>query len=246
MKQEDVINFLRGQTKLLEEGNFDELYTIYRRKVNPVSTPLTELLVDAGIEPLDYLPYIPDKYAPGGKLITEVVIPENIKGIGRSAFEDCTGLTSVTIPDSVTSIGSYAFSGCNNLTGITIPNSVTSIGSEAFSGCSKFKSVTIPDSVTIISWGAFRNCTELTSVTIPNSVTYIGSDAFNGCSSLTSVIIPDGITNIGRYAFGKLTNIKYEGTKEEWYKINKDVYWNGEIQEYTVQCLDGEIKGARG
>lgn len=246
MKQEDVINFLRGQTKLLEEGNFDELYTIYRRKVNPVSTPLTELLVDAGIEPLDYLPYIPDKYAQGGKLITEVVIPENIKGIGRSAFEDCTGLTSVTIPDSVTSIGSYAFSGCNNLTGITIPNSVTSIGSEAFSGCSKFKSVNIPDSVTIISWGAFRNCTGLTSVTIGDGVTSIGGYAFSYCMGLTSVTIPNSVVEIGKYAFNDIADIKYEGTKEEWYKIRKRMYWNGDVKKYTVHCSDGDVKGARG
>lgn len=149
--KDEVLDFLRKHTELLEEGNFDELYFMYQQMVNLVSTSLTELLMSAGIEPLDYLTHIIGNYAPNCKLITRVVIPENIKSIGYHAF--------------------------------------------------------------------------------------------NGCSELTSVVIPDSVTNMGRYAFGKLTNIKYEGTKKEWYKINKDVYWNGEIQEYTVQCLDGEIKG---
>lgn len=241
--KDEVLDFLRKHTELLEEGNFDELYFMYQQMVNLVSTSLTELLMSAGIEPLDYLTHIIGNYAPNCKLITRVVIPENIKSIGYHAFYGCTGLTSVTIPDSVTSIGSGAFKGCDSLTSITIPNSVTSIGSFAFNGCKGLTSAKILGGVTSIGYQVFYNCTGLTSVTIPNSVTYIGSDAFNGCSELTSVVIPDSVTNMGRYAFGKLTNIKYEGTKKEWYKINKDVYWNGEIQEYTVQCLDGEIKG---
>ena len=38
-----------------------------------------------------------------------------IRGIGNTAFMNCTGLTSVTIPDSVTNIGGGAFSGCSGL-----------------------------------------------------------------------------------------------------------------------------------
>ena len=51
-----------------------------------------------------------------GTLVTELVIPESVTGIGAYAFYGYTKLTSVTIPDSVTSIGYAAFGGCSNLT----------------------------------------------------------------------------------------------------------------------------------
>ena len=224
MNQEDIIKFLRVNTGLLEEGNFDELYYRYGQEFYDIDTctPLTELLIDAGIEPLDYLNTIPDQYARRYKLITKVVIPENIKSIGKWAFSGCYGLTSVTIPDSVTFIGDSAFSGCYRLTSVTIGNSVTSIGSSAFGGC-----------------------TELTNITISDSVTSIGEFAFSCCTRLTSVTLPNSVMKIGKYAFNNPADIKYEGTKKEWYKISKQMHWNGEVQKYTIHCTDGDVKGAR-
>ena len=116
-------------------------------------------------------------------------------------------VTDLIIPDSVTTIGKSAFVGCCSLTSVTIPDSVMSIGPAAFSHCSSLTSLTIPDSVTTIGGGAFYDCNSLTSVTIPNSVTTIGEDAFLDCGSLTSVTIPDSVTSIGGYAFGNCSSL---------------------------------------
>ena len=247
MDQKEILDFLRKNTQLLEDGNFDELYYRYGQEFYNIKTctPLTALLIDAGIVPLDYLNTIPDQYARRYKLITKVVIPENIKSIGKWAFQDCTGLTSVNIGNGVTNIGGYAFAGCKGLTSVTIPDSVTSIGAEAFSDCTGLTSIIIPNSVTSIGYGAFYRCTELTSVTISESVTSIGEFAFSYCTGLTNVTIPNSVVKIGRYAFNNPAAIKYEGTKKEWYKISKQRHWNGGIQKYTIHCTDGDVKGVR-
>ena len=126
---------------------------------------------------------------------TSITIPNSVNIIGRSTFDNCTGLTSIIIPDSVTSIGGGAFYYCSSLTSITIPDSVTSIGGSAFSYCTSLTSITIPDSVTSIGSSAFAYCSSLESITIPKSVTSIGSYAFRGCSSLTSITVDENNAN---------------------------------------------------
>ena len=108
-----------------------------------------------GSNPLSYADHI---YSDENTEITDLVIPNSVTSIGRSAFGRCSGLTSVTIPNNVTSIGDYAFYKCSGLTSVTIGNSVTSIGNGAFWGCSGLTSVTIPNSVTSIGEDAFEDC----------------------------------------------------------------------------------------
>ena len=136
-----------------------------------------------------------------GEQVKIYILGEDVKRIGNSTFEACSGLTSITIPNSVTIIGNSAFSGCSGLTSITIPNSVTIIGNSAFSGCSGLTSITIPESVTAIGSSAFQGCSSLTSITIPESVTSIGNGAFDDCRGLTSITIPESVTSIGDEAF---------------------------------------------
>ena len=157
---------------------------------------------------------------------SDLVIPSTYKGlpvttVGVGAFHSCYRLTSVAIPDGVATIGDYAFYYCFSLT-----------------------SVTIPDSVTIINEGAFMGCLSLTSVIIPDSVTTIGDVAFADCESLTSVAIPESVTNIGSFSFAacsNLTNIRYEGTVEQWNKIESPANWNEEVPATKVVCIDGTV-----
>lgn len=154
------------------------------------------------------------------KLVTSLIIPNNVTSIGAGAFEGCTGLTSVTIGNRVTSIGGYAFLGCTGLTSVTIPDSVTDIGIQAFEDCTGLTSVTIPDSVTSIGMHAFQGCSGLTSITIGKGVKIIRDAAFSGCIGLKRII--------------------FKGTIEQWGSILKLKDWNTYVPSTCkVVCTDG-------
>ena len=158
------------------------------------------------------------------KVVTDLVVPDNVTVINDYVFHRCSSLESVNIGDHVTSMGRYAFYGCKNLASVTIgngltsisdytfsncesltsfvvPDNITSIGEKAFYNCDALTSIIIPDNVTSVGGGAFSDCDALTSITIGNGLTSISGSAFGWCDALTSIIIPDNVTSIGSYAF---------------------------------------------
>ena len=99
--------------------------------------------------------------------------------------------------------------------------------------------------VTSIGNDAFFRCKSLTSIIISNSVTTIGEAAFNRCRSISSVIIPDGVISIGWYAFlgcTSLVDIRYNGTIEQWQKIELGEYWNEDVPSTNIHCTDGDVE----
>ena len=130
--------------------------------------------------------------------IVSLVIPENIRQIGTSAFNGCTNLENITINSTqITTIPGYCFNGCS-ISSISLPNSITTIGDYAFNETNLTK-ITLPNSITTIGDYAF-NETNLTEITLPNSITTIGDHAFNK-TNLTEITLPSSTTNIDKYAF---------------------------------------------
>lgn len=74
--------------------------------------------------------------------IQNVLIGNEVTGIGNYAFAQCDALLSVTIPNSVTNVGYAAFDHCYSLASAVIGSRVTSIGEWTFSGCYALRSVT--------------------------------------------------------------------------------------------------------
>ena len=151
----------------------------------------------------------------GSVSISETVkqygISYTVTAIGKSAFENCTGLTSITIPNSVTSLGRGCFAYCARLEWIEVEsenpvydsrencNAIIETSSNTMiAGC---KNTTIPNSVTSLEWACFGGCTGLTSITIPNSVTSLGDECFRDCTGLTSIRIPNSVTSLGNFCF---------------------------------------------
>lgn len=165
--------------------------------------------------------------------LKSVLIPDNVKFIGDSAFYDCRNLESVIIPNSVKYIWEYAFLCCYNLENITFPTNLLYIGALAFhqtqwmynkpagllyinkilySYVGQMPDNTIinnirPDTVGIVG-GAFLLNQGLKSIVIPDSVTFIGEAVFMGCINLENINIPNGITTIELGTFINCKSLK--------------------------------------
>ena len=183
---DELSKFIKAHVNDINNNNFAKVYEDTNDSLTPclLTSKLTELFLDAGLEPLEYMQAVPANYLAYSKL-TSITIPENITSIGRCAFSGCDGLTSITIPDSVTSIGSSAFENCSGLTSIVIPDSVTSIDHWAFQYCTGLTSATIGNGVKSISRYAFWDCASLKDI------------YFNGTKDQWNVIkkIDSGIKN---------------------------------------------------
>ena len=163
------------------------------------------------------------------KVTGELVIPDSVQTIGRSAFEG-TGFTSLNLGNSVKEIGVSAFYECSAMTGnLDIPASVTTIGENAFASTGfngkldfqaqmeefpaaifkglNFTSVSFSDSVKTIGDRAFENCKQLATVTFGQGLETIGSFAFEGAGISGKLTFPDSLKRIKNYAFSNCLGI---------------------------------------
>lgn len=143
--------------------------------------------------------------------LNKVVIYENsVKTIGMAAFEYCSSLADIILPEGVTTIARSAFYKSKELVSVVIPNSVKSIGTEAFNGCSALKSIVLPEGMTLIKKWTFADCSSLVDVTIPGTMTTLEFHAFKNCTSLRSVTIPNSVNTADApfYGCSSLSDIK--------------------------------------
>lgn len=142
------------------------------------------------------------------RLITDLVIPDNITCIGNDAFMNFKNLVNVQLPKSLTKIGQNAFAECTALVSIKFPNTLKSIERCAFYNCSELHELVIPDSVTSIGNCAFEYCNNIESLKIGKNVQTIGDAAFDWCLSIESIELPEGLLSIGQNAFSRMFNLK--------------------------------------
>lgn len=193
------------------------------------------------------------------RLVTDLVIPNDITKIKDYAFYGCHCFKSITIPEGVKTIGNHSFDTSGYLT-ITIPKSVTSFGTEAVSygrvreiyytgsledWCNK------PWDPQDISTGysLYINSEELTSVVVPKTVTKIMDNAFYNCLSITKVYLHPGITYIGGNAFNHCNHLEFILIPERVKTIGENAFkdcvkvslgnsvWGSNMTVYTASSV---------
>ena len=107
---EQLKQFLLNNKNSLEEDDFRTLYKNWSKYIDSDDvSDLTDVFLEVGIDPLNYLPEVPTKYAYYSKLLTKLVIPSHIDRILPFAFMGCYNLKEVILPTSIKIIGHFAF-----------------------------------------------------------------------------------------------------------------------------------------
>ncbi len=118
--------------------------------------------------------------------IKKIVIGDGITRVGRSTFENCSGVEQISFGKDLSEIGDSAFSN-TGITELTLPGNVTTLEQLAFGYCKSLKTAQLGDGLQNIGFFAFMGCENMESVNIPASVTTIDDDAFTDCLHLHHV-----------------------------------------------------------
>ena len=102
--------------------------------------------------------------------------------------------------------------------------------------------------VIVVAQETFAGNTSVTDIILPSGIRKIGRAAFSGCTALERITIPKAVKGIGADTFkdcAKLRDIFYEGTPEEWNRIEvigdkREVEFGGLVPGSPVQEIVSE------
>ena len=202
----------------------------------------------------DTVPLTPD--------MEKIVIPNGVTEIPNYAFFGYS-YKEIEIPDSVTEIGRFALCNTSNLESITLPAGLTHIGHSAFED-SGFRNINFKGTkeqwkkvYKDSPWGSSNGIGWMDVGTVHCSdgdsdfddLLYIRDNwiaevryYYDGQYS-----IPIEIEEIPKNVFVGIDNdceFNYEGTIEQWFKIDKGVDWHDCVT--VVHCSDGDIQINKG
>ena len=140
--------------------------------------------------------------------LTKIRLPNTLKKIGESAFEQCSLLERIEIPEGVELIDEWCFFKCINLQKVTLPSTLKEIGKHAFEQCYKLNNINIPEGVKELKEYTFYNCENLKDIYLPSTLRKIDNCAFYKCPSLKKVFIPEGVEEIEEGTFSSASNIE--------------------------------------
>lgn len=118
--------------------------------------------------------------------LEEVILPEKLEAIGKSAFQTCSRM-KIKLPDGLKRINTSAFLDCVNVNFGTLPESLEMIGSSAFSNCDSIVDLVIPKNVTTLGTYAFQNCNNLKTAEVGVNQYAMNNNQFIGCDNLTTL-----------------------------------------------------------
>ncbi len=187
---------VKGQIKLSDLENLRYYMTLDREEMTGGPIPYVYMYeLDLGEATL-VEEEIPDSMF-AGTFIKRIILPPNIKRIGRKAFQ-YSDLHEIDIPEGVVSIGEEAFGYCRQLERVHLPDGLEEISKSLFYRCMSLSQLNIPSRLKKLGAGAFADCNALppSAFDFPNTLEYLGAAFwFNG--GLTELVVPENVTYFG-------------------------------------------------
>lgn len=151
----------------------------------------------------------------GCKHLKEVIIPESVEWLHQRCFSG-SGLLAVDIPDEVRYMQDSAFQNCLSLSQVKLSKQFTEISMNAFKKCISLKSIFLPASINWLDSRAFEGCSQLKEFQVAetNSNFYVKDGVLFTRQNQQLVCypvgktesmyhVPDGTASIGDYAFSQ-------------------------------------------
>ena len=154
------------------------------------------------------------------KNISEVVLPETIRKVGKEAFYYLTDIKKVNMPSSLIEIGEDAF-WSTGISEVILPDGLKTVGRNAFQYCNDLTKLVIPQSVESISGNAFY-CSSYSGNKILEII----------CHNPTPIPLSEQFANT---TYSKL-RIPF-GSKDAYYEAD---YWRDFFTKGTVVVGVGE------
>lgn len=190
--------------------------------------------------------------------VKEVILPNTITTIKKSAFNSCSNLQTLHIPASVTSIGEFVFTNCKSLTNLTCDEeNVTYTVKDGILYSKDYttlfyapvgKNMEFPAEMQTIGTYAFYYSTDFTEIILLENLKTLEEGAFAKCFDLEKITLK-AVEKVGAYAFADnvtLESVFFEGdapTFEEtafynttttvYYPMNNDTWTEDIMQNYS-------------
>ena len=162
--------------------------------------------------------------------ITEVTIPESVRGIGQAAFYDNQTLQSATLNNNMETIVRSLFNNCKKLAVVHGGKNVKNIVYRAFYGCDSLRSIKDVVPVTI-DREAFYKCQKLENFNF-SRIKSIGYESFYQCYSLKEADLTT-LTSIDR-SFAGCMGLKKVTLGNDITTIKSDAFYNCHALEEVI------------
>ena len=230
----DDFRFMLSYLTFLEALNLKEVKTvdcqIESEKEDNVIPDYAFWAMDAGsVNP-------PDGLARRKPTLKYVVLPDNLKKIGRYAFRGTSLCHDIILPEGLTYVGEHAFDNTdvnnsvwggygsggiwytNTIRRISLPSTLKHIGTSAFAGCPIEQELSFSEELDYLGEAVFESCKKTTGeLRIPQNLTKIGRKCFYENISLRGTLdVPASVTEVGVGAFARtgFTSLRlHEGLK---------------------------------
>lgn len=171
--------------------------------------------------------------------VNEIVVPANVKTIGKSAAEGLKYLKSLKFEEGsqLETINSNAFYNCSDITELSIPGSVKSMAGNAIYGCNSLNKFTLEDGEENLALTAYSNSCPLTEVYLGRNISANYPNSPLGGKSLDKITIGNGVIALPKSIFynSKCSSIIVPPSLSV---IGADAFWSNKTTDIYIEDIN--------